>query len=72
VQRCQVHWLGRFDPTAEGIGRVLQQLPLPFGDLIGVQLELLGQFGQGLVLTLSSQSYLGLEHGRMRAASTPR
>ncbi len=35
MQRRQVHRLGRFATAAESIGRVLLQLPLPFGDLIG-------------------------------------
>jgi hypothetical protein len=38
-------------PPPKASGRVLQQLPLPLGDLVGVDLEVLGKLGQRLVLT---------------------
>ena len=40
--------------TSEDVGGVLQQLPLPIGDLLGMQLKLLAQFGYCLVLSSRS------------------
>jgi len=62
--RSEVHWRDHLG-AADGAGRVLEQLPLPLHDQGGVQLELLGQLGQGLVLALGAQGDPGLELGGM-------
>ena len=41
----------------------LQELTLPLGDLVRVDVELLREFGQGLVSLQGRQGYLGLERG---------
>jgi hypothetical protein len=45
MQRCQVHWLGYLGSTANGMGRLLKQLPLRFGDVVGMHLGLPAQLG---------------------------
>jgi len=49
------------------VGRARKQLPLPFGDLVGVQLKLLAQLRQDLVLPQCGQRYSRLERCVMRA-----
>lgn len=72
VQWRKGHRLACRSAAGEGIDRALQQLPLPFGDLVGLPLEMLGQLDQGLAFTQGCQRYLGLEGWRMRAAGAPR
>jgi len=72
VQRHQVHRLfGSGRAAAESVCGMFEQLTPPVGDLVGVQPEMLGQFGQGAVLTQSSHGHLRLECRHMGAASTP-
>ena len=72
MQRIEIHRFGRRRSAAEGFGRVLQKLPPPLGDLVGMQLELLGQLGQRLVFPQSRHGHLRLERRRVRAAGAPR
>ena len=73
VQRHQVHRLLGFSRTAaESVRSMFEQLPLPVGDLVGMQAEMLGQFGQGSVFTQCGYRHLRLEYRRMGAAGAPR
>ncbi len=58
--------------AAEGMDRMFDQLPLPFGDLVGVQLKLFGQLCQGLVLAQSGKGHARLECRRVGAAGAAR
>ena len=58
--------------TSEDVGGVLQQLPLPIGDLLGMQLKLLAQFGYCLVFAQCSKGHAYLEGGRVGAPGAPR
>jgi hypothetical protein len=70
VQRRQVH---RIRPGAgvKDLCSALKQLPLPFGDLVGMQLELLAQLGQGAVFPQGRQGYLRFERRIVGAAGAP-
>lgn len=59
---------GRF--AAKHVGGALQQLGLPLGDLVGMDIMLLGQFGQGLLATEGGQRHFGLERRRVVPAGT--
>ena len=58
--------------ATECASRILKQLPTPLGDLVGVQLEVLGQLCRGLVFSQGGQGHLGLERRRVCAAGAPR
>lgn len=63
VQRLQVdRWLARrLARCAEYISRTLLKLSLPFGDLVRMYIELLGQFGQCTFTPYRCQCHLCLE-----------
>jgi hypothetical protein len=44
-----IHWRFFRSGTVERIGDALDQLVFPLGDLIGVNIELLGQFDEGFI-----------------------
>src|SRR4051794_38737086 len=55
----------RFRLRTEHPGSPLQELSLPGRNLVGMNIELLGQFGQRLLTLHGSQSHLRLECRRM-------
>src|SRR5215204_4640162 len=55
----------RFRLRTEHPGGPLQELSLPGRDLVGMNIELLGQFSQRLLAPHGSQSHLRLEGRRM-------
>ena len=50
--------------AAEARGHILRSLLAPLGDLVGVHVELLGEFGQGLVTRRAAKSTLALNCGQ--------
>ena len=54
--------------TIERLGRALNELALPIGDLIGMQFKLLTQLCHGLVLAQCGKSHTGLELGSVGTA----
>src|SRR3954468_21543502 len=68
MQRLHVDgWRGRVRSRlrTEHPGSPLQELSLPGRNLVGMNIELLGQFGQRLLTFHGSQSHLRLECRRM-------
>src|SRR3954469_15894095 len=68
MQRFHVDgWRGRVRSRLrpEHPGRPLQELSLPGRDLVGVDIELLGQFGQRLLAPYGSQGHLRFESRRV-------
>ena len=57
---------------SENARRAFQQLALPIGDLVGMDIELLRQFGQRFLALDRGQRHLGLECRRMRPAASLR
>src|SRR5215218_10195671 len=70
MQRLHVHWRVRRSGLlgSKHVGRPVEELGLPLGDLVGMHIELLGQFGQGLLALHSGQGHFGLESRRVIAA----
>ena len=54
--------LRRRGSTAKDLDRSLAEWPLPLGNLMGMPLNPLRQFGQRLVAAQRSQRHLGFEH----------
>ena len=71
MQRRQVHRIWS-RAGLEDLGCAIQQLPLPFGDLVRMQFKLLAQLGHRAIFPQSGQRHLRLEHRRVGAAVTPR
>ena len=73
MKRAQIDRLGCC-PSApvEGIARMLQKLPPPLRNPVGMQFEPLDQLCQGLVPTPRSNSHLGPECRRVRATGASR
>ncbi len=63
VQRGHVHRLDLGKPATKHVGSALEQLRLPFGDLVKVQFKLLAQIGHGLVLAQSARNTRVLNAG---------
>ena len=62
VQRLEIHWWGSLRRRlAKDAGRALEQLVLPVGDLVGVDVELLGELCQRLVAANGGQRDPSLE-----------
>ena len=57
-------------PCGERIGRRIEQLTFPCGDLVRVHIELLRKLSEGLLLPQRCQNHLGLELRRMIPALT--
>jgi len=74
VKRFQVHWrlIDRHARRAEHIGRSLLQLPLPFCDLVRMNLKLLSQFCQRALARYRRQCHLRLERRRVRVPGSLR
>ena len=58
-------FVGLLGTLAEDIRCVAQQLLLPIGDLVGMDIELLDQLGHRQITLYRRQGYLGFELGRM-------
>src|SRR5919206_3212418 len=58
-------WRGRLRLRTKHPGSPFQELSLPGRDLVGMQIELLGEFGQRLLPPHGSQGHLCLEGRRM-------
>jgi hypothetical protein len=56
--------------TAEGFSRSLEQLRFPLHDGVGMNIEALREFGDGLIALDRSECHLGLEGRRVVAAGT--
>lgn len=65
MQRGQVSRLQRMGAAAERFGRVLKELPLPFGDLLEMRVEMRGQLARRPVFAQSAHGKLPLERRRV-------
>jgi len=72
MQRNQLYRFIVHSGATKNVGGVLKQLPLPIGDLIGVQLKLFAQFSHRLILTQCGKGEPCLERGRVGATGTSR
>src|SRR5436305_14271963 len=65
MQRLHVHRWGRRGGRLgpEHVGGPVEELGLPLGDLVGMDIEVLGQLGQGLVAFTAARATLALKAG---------
>lgn len=67
MQRLHIHgWVCRCGLIApEDVGRPVEEMRLPLGDLVGMHIKVLGQLGEGLVALHGGQGHFGLESWRV-------